>query len=74
MAMIPRSEFARIVKDALGPMLEAEAAKTPAQRVLDTFIAYADLAQGWDPTAEGDWQDVVNEITQLLTPVPNDKA
>ena len=63
---LTRTEFARIMLEELRPLIEVDAKKTTAERVLDVFVAYADLANGWDPTAEDDWQDVVKTITHLL--------
>lgn len=45
---------------------ELLAPRTKAQCVLDTVIAYAELAAGWDPTKEDDYGDFVEVITHIV--------
>jgi hypothetical protein len=39
------------------------------ERILRVFLSYAELAQGWNPQEEGDYQDFVDAVGNALAPV-----
>lgn len=38
------------------------------ERILRVFLSYAELAQGWNPQEEGDYQDFVDAVGNALAP------
>ena len=38
------------------------------ERILRVFLSYAELAQGWNPQEEGDYQDFVDAVGSALAP------
>ncbi len=43
------------------------------ERLLDTFCSYAMCAHDWEPEAEGDYNDLVEEVNEILEDIFNKK-
>lgn len=40
--------------------------RTKTQQILAIFTAYAHLADGWDPTKEDDYADLVSAVDEIV--------